>query len=180
MKVPSSLTLVEQAYQGDAQAIEALLREYQPELTRFAQKYCRTPQDVEDAVQETLWAASRKIGTVRVVTAVTAWLFTVVRNYCFRLMRSEHDEDGLDSHQSLSITEKNLEHQVALKLDVTQALARLPYTYREVVLMCDVQELTGPETAQKLGVTVETVKARLHRGRALLREALQQWGSSRR
>jgi len=161
--------------QTDIAAIEALLEEYQPRLTRFAQRHCATPQDVEDAVQETLWIASRKIGSLRVPAALASWLFKIVRNYCYRLLKIGRNDSPLDALPDQMDTQDSPEGQMILKRDVAQALAALPRVYREVVIMRDIQELTAPETAALLGVTVEAVKARLHRGRTLLREALGAW-----
>lgn len=61
--------LIESAWQGDTEAIEQLLLQYQPALTRFAYKYCATPEDVEDAVQETLWIVYQKISSLRSTSA---------------------------------------------------------------------------------------------------------------
>src|SRR5687768_1196377 len=54
MQPACHLNLIEAACAGDTEAIERLLLEYQPSIVRFARKYCATPEDVEDAVQETL------------------------------------------------------------------------------------------------------------------------------
>ena len=60
-----------------------------------------------------------------------------------------------------------------LRIDLAHAIESLPVHYREVVLLRDVEELTINEIAAQLETTQETIKARLHRGRALLREYLQ-------
>ena len=60
-------TLIIAAQNGDSEAINELLTRCQPDLQHFARKVCVTPEDVEDAVQETLWIVSQKIGTLRVI-----------------------------------------------------------------------------------------------------------------
>jgi RNA polymerase sigma factor (sigma-70 family) len=170
-----STALIEAARQGDTQALETILLHYQPAVTRFARKYCATPQDVEDAVQETLWVASRKIGALRVSTRFVAWLFRIVRNQCYQLLRGGRDDTDLpDLEDRLISSEADPAQYTLLQQDVIRALSLLPASYREVILLRDVQELTAPQTAEHLHITVEAVKARLHRARAMLREMLEQ------
>lgn len=77
-----------------------------------------------------------------------------------------------------SYDESNLEHTVAsstdldLRIDLTNLIISLPLTYREVFIMRDVEEFTAPEVAERLGITIEAVKSRLHRARAMVREEL--------
>jgi RNA polymerase sigma factor (sigma-70 family) len=182
MRTPTGYTQAEQdallaaAKQGDSAALEAILLAYQPMLIGFARKYCATPQDVEDAVQETLWVASKKIGGLRVSAAVVAWLFRIVRHQCFRLLRLDRHTTSLDSgDDKLALTSSNPDAETDLKNDLIAALARLPLAYREVVLLRDVQGLTAPEAAAILGVSIDAIKARLARGRQALREMLSHW-----
>lgn len=55
------------------------------------------------------------------------------------------------------------------------AIAHLPMEYRQVLIMRDLEGFSGPEVAAQLGLTLETVKSRLHRARKLLRETLAFW-----
>jgi RNA polymerase sigma factor (sigma-70 family) len=175
MYTPDAPALIAAACQGDPQAIEQLLLHYHPTITRFARKYCATPEDVEDAVQETLWIASQKIGTLRVSAAFVSWVFRVVQHQCYRLLHHKKRELQANDLLSLNDAESDPECQVMLKQDVVNALARLPAAYRQIIIMRDVEELTGPQVALELGITVETVKSRLHRARHLLRESLRHW-----
>ena len=166
--------LLAAAQTGDKQAIEQLLVEYQPTVTKFARKYCASPEDVEDAVQETLWIASQKVGALRVTSAFISWLFRVVRNECLRLIRLYRAGEPLPD-TALDRTAREPEQYLLLKQEVINALSQLPAHYREVLLLRDVEDLTAPEVAALLGITVEAVKARLQRARNLLRSQLQHW-----
>ena len=97
MNATPNVPLIDAAISGQADSVEAMLIHYQPTISRFARKYCATPEDVEDAVQETLWIAAQKIGSLRVSSAFVSWLFKVVRNQCFRLLRITRREEPLDS-----------------------------------------------------------------------------------
>ncbi|MGH7883848.1 MAG: RNA polymerase sigma factor, partial [Candidatus Dormibacteraceae bacterium] len=72
--------LVEAARQGDVEALGELLAQCHPDARRFARSLCPTPEDAEDAVQETLWIISRRIGALRVTAAFTTWLFRLVKH----------------------------------------------------------------------------------------------------
>jgi len=167
--------LIENAQQGDKDAIHALLLRYQPDIAKFARTVCATPEDAEDAVQEALWIAVQKIGTLRVASAFTTWLFQVVKHECYRLLRRVRHETTLNEIAELPQMSDCLADQTALARDVAVAIADLPPHYRQVLVMRDVQLMTAPEVAATLGLTVEAVKSRLHRARTMVRASLHGW-----
>lgn len=163
--------LIARASGGEAAAIEALLRVAQPNIRRYARRTCRSASDAEEAVQETLIVLYRKVGTLRQVGALSAWLFQIVNRYCLRVaMRLA----GAPSAIEAEATEKHFAQvpRPELRLDVARAIQSLPEHYRAVVVLRDLEELTIDEIAARLDATRETVKARLHRARAMLREYL--------
>lgn len=165
--------LIEQARAGDVAAIQALLARCQPDVARFARTVCATPEDAEDAVQEALWIATQRIGTLRVASAFTSWLFQVVKHECYRLLRRARREAPLDTLPEVQLGQEA--DQTMLAQDVAAAIAALPPPYRQVLILRDVQGLTAPETAALLGVSVDAVKSRLHRARSAVRVALRGW-----
>jgi RNA polymerase sigma factor (sigma-70 family) len=122
-------------------------------------------------VQEALWIAVQRIGTLRVASTFTVWLFQVVKHECYRLLRRFRREEPIEQ-----LALQRLSHlaadQAILAQDIARAIALLPPAYRQVLVMRDVQGMTAPEVAATLGITVEAVKSRLHRARAILRAAL--------
>jgi RNA polymerase sigma factor (sigma-70 family) len=163
--------LVARASAGDSGAIETLLRLVQGDIRRYARRSCRTTSDAEEAAQETLIVLYRRIGTLRQVGAISGWLFRIVNRYCLRLamrlagVRSAVEAEDIEKHFARVPTPE-------LRIDVARAIQSLPEHYRQVVILRDFEELTIDEIAARAGTTRETVKARLHRGRALLREYL--------
>jgi RNA polymerase sigma factor (sigma-70 family) len=158
--------LIQSAIAGDHAALLGLLEAARPDIRRYARAACRA-NDVDDAVQETLWLLYRRVGTLRVVTSFSAWLFAIVRRECLRLARTFAATDDLtEEHAVLAQPDE------ALRLDLAKAIQSLPTHYRTIVVMRDMEERTVGEIADALGVTRETVKARLHRARILLREYL--------
>jgi RNA polymerase sigma factor (sigma-70 family) len=163
--------LVARASAGETAAIEALLRIAQPDIRRYARRTCRSTIDAEEAVQETLIVLYRKIGTLRQIGALSGWLFQIVNRYCLRLALRMA---GVPSAIEAEAVEKRFAEmpRPELRLDVARAIESLPEHYRAVVVLRDLEELTIDEIAERLSATRETVKARLHRARGLLREYL--------
>jgi RNA polymerase sigma factor (sigma-70 family) len=156
---------------GDPEAILVLLRMAQPDIRRYARRTCRSTSDVEDAVQETLWILYRRIGRLQSVGAFSVWLFQIVHRTCLRLARQHvglpDDISSLDNDLQLSERPDS-----ELRIDIAGAIQSLPIQYRRVLILRDVDEMTIGEIAHALELTRETVKARLHRGRSLVREYL--------
>ncbi len=165
------LPLIEAARLGDAAAISELLAVCQPDLKRFARRTCSTSEDAEDAVQIALWQLYRKLGLLRCAATFTTWMFRIVERECYRLFRHARGTEPLDEvleHELPSAPQLPTE----LRLDLVRAMERLTPPYREVLMLRDVHELTAPEVAAQLGLSLEAVKSRLHRARAQVRAHL--------
>jgi RNA polymerase sigma factor (sigma-70 family) len=162
--------LVAAAKGGDTVALDRLLAISQPDLQRFARRTCADAEDAEDAVQVALWQLHRRIGTLRAIAAFTTWLFRIVERECRRLLGLQRRTVPLDSvpESALGIAPVPAD----LRRDLGAMIAALPDLHREVLILRDVEELTAPETAHQLGISVEAVKSRLHRARSMLREKL--------
>ncbi|MBR0686947.1 sigma-70 family RNA polymerase sigma factor [Bradyrhizobium manausense] len=165
-----SPNLFEAARLGDPQAIARLLETAQPDIRRYARATCRSSADAEDAAQEALWILFRHVGTIRSLLAFSSWLFSVVRRECLRLARKAGLAPSVDESEAEAVL--LLRPEADLRLDVAAAFEALPAHYRDVALMRDVKEMTIDEIADALGATRQTVKARLHRARVLMREYL--------
>jgi RNA polymerase sigma-70 factor (ECF subfamily) len=165
-----SSSLFEAARLGDPQAIASLLETAQPDIRRYARATCRSSADAEDATQEAMWILFRHVGTIRSLVALSAWLFSVVRRECRRLARKAGLGPSIDDREAEALLLSRSEAD--LRLDVAAAFEALPAHYRDVALMRDVKEMTIDEIAAALGASRQTVKARLHRARALMREYL--------
>ncbi|MET4175879.1 RNA polymerase sigma factor (sigma-70 family) [Bradyrhizobium sp. LA6.1] len=165
-----SSNLFEAARLGDPQAIASLLETAQPDIRRYARATCRSSADAEDATQEAMWILFRHVGTIRSLVALSAWLFSVVRRECLRLARKAGLAPSIDDGEAEAPLPSRSEAD--LRLDVAAAFEALPAHYRDVALMRDVKEMTIDEIAAALGASRPTVKARLHRARALMREYL--------
>ena len=162
--------LIRSARAGDQSALIAVLEAAQPDIRRYARRSCRMSEDAEEAVQEASLILYRRMGTLRVVEAFSGWLFAIVRRECIRLARMTMRWGPIEEvEDKLQIAQRPAEE---LRLDLALAIQSLPESYREVVLLRDCEDLTIDELAVRLSSTRESVKARLHRARKLLREYL--------
>ncbi|HEX4854605.1 RNA polymerase sigma factor [Arenimonas sp.] len=155
---------------GNRLALERVLTRSRQDLRRYAEHHC-VVNDVEDAVQESLFTASRRLVDLRQLECFASWLFRIVKRECNRLKR------GMRTFLHEPITEDiaavcMIEHR-GLARDLAAALESLPAHYREIVLLRDLEGLTIEELAERLGLTREATKARLHRARSLAREYLK-------
>ena len=172
--IRASAPLIEAACAGDERALSQLLSVCQPDLKRFARRTCANSEDAEDAVQVALWQLHRKIGTLGTVAAFATWLFRIVERECYRIFRRSSSGGAFSEPTSPELAAPQI--PTDLRLDLTKAIAALPEAYRVALVLRDVEELTAPEVAATLGVSVEAVKSRLHRARAMVRESLMNGG----
>lgn len=172
--ISASAALIEAACAGDERALSQLLRACQPDLRRFARRTCSNSEDAEDAVQVALWQLHRKIGTLGTVAAFATWLFRIVERECYRIFRRSAAKAPLSAPLAEELAAPHI--PADLRLDLTRAIAALPEAYRVALILRDVEELTAPEVAASLGLSVQAVKSRLHRARAMVRESLMSGG----
>jgi len=175
------------AARGDDEALTALVRAYHDRVYRFGRQVCRDPYDADDAVQEAFVTLARRRDVVGQPGALS-WLLTVVRNACRRMLRpfarqrralgeAVSAAEGEGAPPAELVPSETLDPQQALERwelvhAVHAALSALPRPYREVVVLRDLEGLSGPETCAALGLDPAAMKTRLHRGRATLRATL--------
>jgi RNA polymerase sigma factor (sigma-70 family) len=163
--------VVSAAQQGDARAIATLIDGSHAHVQRFARTLCSTPEDAEEAAQEALIVLYRRIGTLRATAALGSWMFQIVRNECIRRSRLTFSRPV-----SGEGVEASAEDVALARLEVQRivdAIAGLPAEQRAVVVLRDIQGLSGKATAQTLGLSRAAMKSRLHRGRETLRIGLR-------
>jgi len=174
---PPERKLLEAARAGDARAIEELLARQQPRIFRFGLKMCGDPEDAGDVLQETLLAMAKNVRGFRGESSLATWMYTIARSFCIKKRRRR--KGAPEAHEPLRGDEPDARRspeQEAMRRQQVAALDRavgaLPPSYREVLLLRDVEGLSAPEVAKVLGIGVEAVKSRLHRARSAVREAV--------
>ena|SRR6478672_11788221 len=173
---PSDEHLLERTAAGDAQAFARLFQRRQGQVFRFALHMTGEVAVAEDVTQEVFLRVMR--GAARFEpgrSAVIAWLCGIARNCALQRLERDRPYLNLDEEHESAGTEAAIAVDPAADLvraegidRVRKAVLTLPVRYREVVVLCDLQELSYTETADALGCAVGTVRSRLHRARALL------------
>ncbi|MGV9808497.1 RNA polymerase sigma factor [Micromonospora chersina] len=167
----ASAQLVAAARDGHVESLTTLVANTRPHVLRFAHTLCATPQDAEDAAQEALLILFRKVGTLRSITALSSWMFRIVRNECLRRLRPQ----GWDDLGGVGVVDSP-EDEVIRHLEaerVARAIAALPDVQRRVLVLRDVQGYPGRAVADSLGLSLAAMKSQLHRARTNVKAALQ-------
>lgn len=172
--------LVRLSAAGDRGAFEGLVGRHGDALFRYATRTCGSERDAEDALQDGLLAAWRGAGTFRGEASARTWLFQVVIHACRRRQRrragAPERHDDLEAAEGLASEERGADERVAdaqLGAVLEQALAALDEDGREVLLLRDVEGLSGEEAASALGIGLAAMKSRLHRARLALKERVE-------
>lgn len=168
---------------GDEQAFSVLYRRRQGAIYRFALHMSGSPSAAEDITQEVFLALLRgDCGYDRERGTLSGYLFGIARKLVLRNLERGRGDVPLEPNP-----DENAPRELAVVDDPLAGLTRheaiealrravqaLPRRYREVVVMCDLEELDYAEAAVVLGCPIGTVRSRMHRARALLLEKLNQ------
>jgi RNA polymerase sigma-70 factor (ECF subfamily) len=170
---------------GDAGAFEMLYERRQAGVYRFALRMSGSEALAEDVTQDVFIALMRdgwQYDSTR--GSVAAYLYGMARNRVLR--RLERDRNFVSMADEMDDEEATMGEKFITREDplteltrneiidsVRQAILALPTHYREVVVLCNLQEMSYDEAASVIGCAVGTVRSRLHRARAMLIEKLQ-------
>lgn len=181
---PSDSELLQSMMAGDEEALAELYRRRQRAIYRFAIQMCGSKTVAEDVTQEVFMFLIREGQTFDPSRgSLNAFLMGVARNHVLRRLRRERpyvameeDSDGDVKENQEALTSagplEDLTRTERIEL-VRRAVLALPEKYREVVVFCDLEEMSYVEAAEILGCAIGTVRSRLHRGRSLLIEKLR-------
>ena len=161
-----------------ATAFEELAMPLFDQLYNFARWLTQDTAEAEDLVQETYTKALRGFSSFQVGTNFRAWMYRILRN-SFLSSRTglkttvtidgEADESLLPAENT---TPETLLIEQADRKTVQHALEELPVPFREILLLCEVEEMSYQEIAETLSIPMGTVMSRLFRARKALRELL--------
>ncbi len=181
--------LVEAARGGDAEAFTTLVNQYDRNIYRLALNITGNPEDAEDVLQEAFLKAYANLGKFQGGSRFYTWLVRIAVNEALMKLRKrksdrtvsldEPVETGDDEYMPREVVDwgENPEQRYArqeLNDILSTALNELEPSFRIVVYLRDVENLSTEETAEMLDLSVPAVKSRLLRGRLKLRERLNQ------
>jgi RNA polymerase sigma-70 factor (ECF subfamily) len=152
-----------------------------PRIFRYIMSMIRDAAEAEDLTQETFLRAYQRRDSLREEGAQTAWLYRIATHVCLDRLRqyarrspkeSDTDLDDMDIPEPDTPSLQQTLERDEMSECVQGYLNRLPDSYRAVILLHDMHELTAQEIAQLLGESLATIKIRLHRARRKLSIAL--------
>jgi RNA polymerase sigma-70 factor, ECF subfamily len=170
-------TLVVRAQEGDVRAFEALARRHQAALYRLAVRVMGDPAEAEDALQEALLDAWRRIGRFRGDSAFSTWMYRVVTNRCLGMLRRRRPVpvDSLDdSSPAPDSPERSAEVDAGMAALAT-AVRELRAELRVCWVLRELEGLGYAEIAQITGASEDAVRGRIHRARVQLAEVMRPW-----
>ena len=167
---------------GNEDALVALYRRRQAPIYRFAYQMSGSVTLAEDVTQEVFLFLMRDAHVFDPARgSLNSFLLGVARNYVLRRLRGDHllatrsaelDPDLIGEQIDESNPLDDLTRAESIE-SVRRAVLSLPERYREVVVLCDLQEMSYGEAAEVLECAIGTVRSRLHRARALLLNKLR-------
>ncbi|HUA97658.1 MAG TPA: sigma-70 family RNA polymerase sigma factor [Terracidiphilus sp.] len=179
--------LIRRVLDGEKQLFHELIRPCERAVYFLLLSMLRNEAEAEDAAQDTAIKVFRNLQMFRGDSQFRTWVLSIARNEGLgRLRRAESrredsldeltEEQGGDFTPAILMSWREVPAEVLERKEVgallREAIDRLPAIYRNVVLLRDIEQLDGRDTAAALGITEGAVKVRLHRARALLQREL--------
>ncbi|WP_214855710.1 sigma-70 family RNA polymerase sigma factor [Exiguobacterium sp. s166] len=158
--------LVRRAIKQDEEAFEQLILLHSEQLYRTAYVYVKNEQDALDVVQETVYKAFISIGQVKEPKYFVTWLTKILIRNCYRVLNQQ--TVVADLIEQIPVKESSREEH----LDLIDALSHLRKEYRDVLVLFYFHDVPMKEIASFIGITLNTVKTYLKRGREELKKQL--------
>jgi RNA polymerase sigma-70 factor (ECF subfamily) len=189
---PDEATLLEGLRAGDAAAFRRLVELNSSNVYNVALKLLGDEHEAEDVLQETFLSAFEAIENFEGRSQLSTWLYRIAYNASLMRLRKRKqmtsfslDSPPGDDDSDLTSQSRHLVDWTTVPDDqlltseareeMDRAIAELPETLRSTFVLRDIQGLSGIETAEVLGITVQAVKNRLHRARLRLRDRLSDY-----
>lgn len=179
----SDAELVELVAGGDDEAMSTLYRRHRDVVVRFARGMTGSLEAAVDIAQDVFVALTLDAGRYDAGRAAfTTYLYAMVRNHSRTWLRRQRRWLSFQRLASAGSPPRPADpfarlEDAELAAQVRAALQRIPARYREVMILCDLHDLSYDQTARIVGASVAAVRSRLHRGRRLLRVKLSVSGS---
>ena len=191
-KTDSDAALVEALRREDPEAPEQLVETFGDRVYRLALRITGSNEDAEEAAQDALWTAARKISTFKGESAFGSWLYRIAANAAYQKLRTRKaksreigmddvlptlDDDGRHFEPMADWSDRVDEQalQGELRRVLSDAIDGLPPDYRTALVLHDVEGLSNPDIAETLGISLPAVKSRVHRSRLFVRKQLSDY-----
>jgi RNA polymerase sigma-70 factor (ECF subfamily) len=197
-RVDVDAELVAALRREEPDAADRLVERFGDRVYRLAMRITGSREDAEEAAQDALWTAARKIQMFKGESAFGSWIYRITANAAYQKLRTRRQKsaeialddvlpslDGEGRHfepmddWSNRVDERALQGE--LREVLREAIDGLPADYRTALVMHDVEGLSNPDIAETLGISLPAVKSRVHRSRLWVRKQLAEYlGAERR
>ena len=191
-RVDADADLVEALRREAPDAAERLVERFGDRVYRLAMRITGLNEDAEEAAQDALWTAARKIHMFKGESAFGSWIYRITANAAYQKLRTRRqksseialedvlpslDGDGLHFEPMDDWTNRVDERalQGELRQALTEAIDALPPDYRTALVLHDVEGVSNPDIAEALGISLPAVKSRVHRSRLFVRKRLSEY-----
>jgi RNA polymerase sigma-70 factor (ECF subfamily) len=175
--------IIKKAQNGSERAFETLILSCQGKAYSIAYRYLNNQEDAMDALQESFIKAYRSLGTFKGNSSFQTWIYRIVVNTCYDMLRKKksriqadslYKNDGEDEYIIQVPDEGKGPEDLAIeqeeKADILKCLDELPLDQKEIIVLRDVEGFSYEEITLILSITMGTVKSRISRARLRLRE----------
>jgi RNA polymerase sigma-70 factor, ECF subfamily len=188
-RVDADAELVEALRREEPDAADRLVEKYGDRVYRLAMRITGLKEDAEEAAQDALWTAARKVHMFKGESAFGSWIYRITANAAYQKLRTRRQKapeiamedvlpslDGDGRHfepmddWSNRVDEQALQGE--LRRVLQQAIDGLPADYRTALVLHDVEGLSNPDIAEALNISLPAVKSRVHRSRLFVRKQL--------
>ena len=191
-RVDADAELVEALRREEPDAPDRLVERYGDRVYRLAMRITGLKEDAEEAAQDALWTAARKVHMFKGESAFGSWIYRITANAAYQKLRTRRQKspeialedvlpslDGDGRHfepmddWSNRVDEQALQGE--LRRVLQQAIDGLPADYRTALVLHDVEGLSNPDIAEALNISLPAVKSRVHRSRLFVRKQLAEY-----
>jgi len=169
------------------QDFPALYSEFYPKITRYLRRLVGEAE-AEDVAQETFVKISRSLESFRGESQLSTWIYRIATNTAMGHLRKPSTkrsarqttgaEEDEEVYEDTIVDSAPLHDTLLIRKDMNDCIRGLvndlPENYRTVLVLADLEELTNAEIAEVLGLSLDTVKIRLHRARVQLKKSMDQ------
>ena len=178
--------LARQLIAGKPEAFDRFVDHFRTKIFHYSWLICGHREDAEEVAQDALLKVFENFDRLREPERVRAWVFRIARNACLMKRRksvfaplNEMSLDEILPHGRRQVADwSELPDrqilQAELKRSLDRAIGELPESYKSVMLLRDIEELSTEDTAEILDLTTDVVKTRLHRARLAVRQKLDE------
>ena len=174
------------------EAPELLVETYGDRVYRLTYRITGSNEDAEEATQDALWTAARKIASFKGESQFGSWLYRIAANAAYQKLRTRRaktreiaiddvlpafDNEGLH-FEPMDDWAPRVDDNAAtgeLREVLEKAIGELPPDYRTALVMHDVEGMPNPDIAETLGISLPAVKSRVHRSRLFVRKKLAEY-----